>query len=663
MSVERLKELTALLQYHARKYYVEDAPEISDYEYDMLLRELAALEEQYPEYKDPASPTTRIVGEPLDGFETVTHTVPMQSLNDAFSEQEVLDFDERVRGLVPEGSEVTYVVEHKIDGLSVSLEYRDGLFVRGSTRGDGVTGEDVTQNLRTIPAIPLRLAEPVPYLEVRGEVYIDRRDFEKLNAAQREAGKPEFANPRNAAAGSLRQLDPSIARQRRLSIFVFNIQRAEGLSFETHDASLNYLQRQGFKVIPLGEVYRTIGDAMQRVHQIGAQRDTLPFDIDGAVIKVDSLALRDVLGSTSKCPRWAIAYKFPAEQQRTRVLDIVLQVGRTGAVTPNAVLEPVRIAGSTVSRATLHNMDYIEEKDIRIGDTVIIQKAGDVIPEVVRVDTSVRTGEERKFVMPTTCPECGEDIVRVEGEAAYRCVGENCPAQLARTIIHFASRDAMDIEGLGPAIIDQLLKRELIADQGDLYFLQKEQLVELEKMADKSASNLLNALEHSKSNELERLLFGLGIRHVGKGAARILAEHFRTMDGLIAADEAEICALYDIGEKIAHSVKHYFTEPKTGEVLDKLRRAGVNMACLHEKQAGGRLEGLKFVITGSFDEATRDELKARIEQQGGKVSGSVSKNTNYLLAGEDAGSKLAKAHQLGIPVIGLSELDALQAQA
>ncbi len=657
MSIARLKELTRLLTDYAYQYYVLDAPTVSDYEYDMLLRELAALEERYPDQKDPASPTTRVGGTVLAGFETVTHTVPMQSLTDAFSEEEVRDFDERVHGLLP-GEDVTYVVEHKIDGLSVSLEYVDGVFTRGSTRGAGVTGEDVTQNLRTVGAIPLRLPDALPYLEVRGEVYIDRRDFEALNARRAETEEPLFANPRNAAAGSLRQLDPAITRERHLNIFVFNIQQVTGRSFQTHSEGLAYLKEQGFKVIPLGAVYPTIDGALSRVREIGAHRSELPFDIDGAVIKVDSLALRASLGSTVKCPRWAIAFKFPAEQQKTRLTDIVLQVGRTGVLTPNAVLEPVRVAGSTVSRATLHNLDFIREKDIRIGDMVIIRKAGDVIPEVVEVVKAERDGTEREFHMPESCPECGGEIVRAEGEAAYRCVGENCPAQLARTIIHFATRAAMDIEGLGPAIVDQLLARGLIHDQADLYFLRKEDIADMEKMGDKSADNLLAALAASKSRGLDRLLFALGIRHVGSRVARILAEAFGSMDTLMAARPEDISALYDVGDKIAASVVHYFANPRSQALIAKLKKAGVLMT-FAAQAPGGKLDGLTFVITGSFAGLTRDALKTRIEAAGGKVSGSVSGKTSYLVAGEAAGSKLAKAQSLGVPVIGIDALDAM----
>lgn len=658
MSIERMKELTEQLNYYAHKYYVEDAPVIDDFEYDMLLRELTALEQKYPEHKDPASPTTRVGGEILAGFESVTHEVPMQSLTDAFSEQEVRSFGERIRGLLP-GDAITYVVEHKIDGLSVSLEYRNGVFVRGSTRGDGLVGEDVTHNLKTIHSIPLRLKEALPFLEVRGEVFINRADFEQLNTRREQAGEPLFANPRNAAAGSLRQLDSNITKNRPLDIFVFNVQQIEGRTFQTHDESLQFLKEQGFKTIPLGQVYTDIDGALSRVMEIGQSRDSLPFDIDGAVIKVNSLALRQQLGATTKCPRWAIAYKFPAQQQKTTVLDIVLQVGRTGAITPNAVLEPVRVAGSTIARATLHNMDYIAEKDIRIGDTVYIRKAGDVIPEVVSVIREARTGNERVFVMPDRCPECGGELIRAEGEAAYRCVGENCPAQLARSIIHFASRDAMDIEGLGPSLIDQLLRQELIHDQADLYYLDGAAVAALDKMGEKSAENLLTALDKSKQNDLDRLIFALGIRHVGKRVARLLAEEFRTLDGLMEADEAGISNVYDIGDKIAHSVKHYFADDRSLQIIEKLRRAGVNFTCLHEQVTAGTLGGKKFVITGTFEGFKRDELKAIIETHGGTVNGSVSKNTDYLLAGNAAGSKLEKAQALGIAILDKAGLDAL----
>lgn len=656
MSVKRLKELTKYLTYHAHKYYVEDSPEITDYEYDMLLRELKELEEKYPEQKDPASPTTRVGGAVLTGFDTVSHTVLMQSLNDAFSKEEILEFDQRVSGTLGD-MPYDYVVEYKIDGLSVSLEYHDGLFTRGSTRGDGAVGEDVTQNLKTVKSIPLRLTEPVPFLEVRGEVFIGKKDFEKLNIRREENEEPLFANPRNAAAGSLRQLDPSITKDRHLDIFIFNIQQIEGKEIATHAEGLEYLRKLGFKVVPQNRTYPDIGSAFARVLEIGEEREHLPFEIDGAVIKVNSLAERETLGATSKCPRWAVAYKFPAETKKTRVLDIVVQVGRTGAVTPNAVLEPVRVAGSTVSRATLHNLAFIRERDIMIGDNVLVRKAGDIIPEIIEVVKEDRTGEERPFIMPERCPECGAEIVREDGEAAYRCVGTNCPAQLVRNIIHFASKGAMDIDGLGPAIIEQMIDRSLIASPADLYFLKKEEVAGMEKMGEKSAQNLLDALEQSKGNDLSRLLFAFGIRLNGQRSSKLLAKQFRSLDAIMESEVEQMAAVHEIGEKTAQYVYDFFRNPANRELVEKLKAAGVNTLYLEKEGESDRLAGKKFVITGKFEGIPRTELTAKIEQNGGSVIGSVSKKTDYVLAGEDAGSKLDKANQLGIPVVGIAELD------
>ncbi len=656
MSVKRLKELTKYLTYHAHKYYVEDSPEITDYEYDMLLRELKELEEKYPEQRDPASPTTRVGGAVLTGFDTVSHTVLMQSLNDAFSKEEILEFDQRVSGALGD-MPYDYVVEYKIDGLSVSLEYHDGLFTRGSTRGDGAVGEDVTQNLKTVKSIPLRLAEPVPFLEVRGEVFIGKKDFEKLNIRREENEEPLFANPRNAAAGSLRQLDPSITKDRHLDIFIFNIQQIEGKEIATHAEGLEYLRKLGFKVVPQNRTYPDIGSAFARVLEIGEEREHLPFEIDGAVIKVNSLAERETLGATSKCPRWAVAYKFPAETKKTRVLDIVVQVGRTGAVTPNAVLEPVRVAGSTVSRATLHNLDFIRERDIMIGDNVLVRKAGDIIPEIIEVVKEDRTGDERPFIMPERCPECGAEIVREDGEAAYRCVGTNCPAQLVRNIIHFASKGAMDIDGLGPAIIEQMIDRSMIASPADLYFLKKEEVAGMEKMGEKSAQNLLDALEHSKQNDLSRLLFAFGIRLNGQRSSKLLAKQFRSLDAIMESEVEQMAAVHEIGEKTAQYVYDFFRNPANRELVEKLKAAGVNTLYLEKEGESDRLAGKKFVITGKFEGIPRTELAAKIEQNGGSVIGSVSKKTDYVLAGEDAGSKLDKANQLGIPVVGIAELD------
>lgn len=654
MSIERLKELTEKLNLYAHQYYVLDEPVVSDYEYDMALRELAALEEKYPEHKDPASPTMRIGGEILKGFESVTHSVLMQSLNDAFSKEEILEFDERVKGVLSE--EYEYVVEYKIDGLSVSLEYENGLFVRGSTRGDGSVGEDVTQNLKTIKSIPLKLKNPIPRLEVRGEVFIGKDDFEKLNTIREEKGEPLFANARNAAAGSLRQLDSSVTKDRKLDIYIFNIQSAEGKEFKTHHEGLMYLKEQGFKVVPKCEAYKNIDDAFERVLEIGAERDTLKFDIDGAVIKINDISQREKLGSTSKCPRWAVAYKFPAETKKTRLYDIVIQVGRTGVITPNAVLEPVRVAGSTVSRATLHNIDFIEEKGILIGDNVYVRKAGDIIPEIVGAEIKDRTGAERKFVMPDVCPECGAPLERAEGEAAHRCTGDSCPAQIARQIIHFASRDAMDIEGLGPAIVEQLLDRKLISSYADLYYLKKEDIVQMEKMGEKSAENLLTAIEDSKERGLSRLLFAFGIRLNGKRASQILAERFESIDNIISLEISDMAEIYDIGEKMASNVYNFFKNERNLEIISKLKAAGVKMTHEKEEAESESLVGKSFVITGKFEEMSREEISAMIEKNGGKVLSAVSKNADFLVAGEKAGSKLKKAQDLGINIIDLSEI-------
>lgn len=653
---EKIKELTALLTYHSHKYYVEDNPEITDYEYDMLLRELKALEEQYPEFKDPASPTVRVIGNVLDGFESVTHNVPMQSLNDAFSKEEIFDFDTRVREVIPD---VTYVTEYKIDGLSVSLEYENGLFQRGSTRGDGLVGEDVTENLKTINAIPLRLSEPVPYLEVRGEVFMPKSVFQKLNNERAAKGEPLFANPRNAAAGSLRQLDSSIARQRELDIFVFNIQQEEGLNIKTHHEGLAKLKKLGFKTVEQNSIFSTIEDAFAQVEKIGSMRDSLSFDIDGAVIKVNDLEARKALGSTAKCPRWAVAYKFPAETKKTKLLDIVIQVGRTGKITPNAVLEPVLIAGSMVSRATLHNLDFILERDILIGDNVYVRKAGDIIPEIVGAEEKDRTGDEIPFRMPETCPECGAKIVRMEGEAAHRCTGDNCPAQLLRKLMHYVSRDAMDIEGLGSAVLEQLLDAKLIASPADLYKLTKRDIMSLERQGEKSAENLLSAIENSKKNNLYRLLFALGIQLNGLKSSKAIAAQFQTMDAIMEGTFEDFVAIPDIGEKTAKNIVEYFQDNENRKEMMRLKEAGLNMCAVKHDRANNSLDGKKFVVTGKFEGFSRDELVAMIENNGGSTAGSVSKKTDFVLVGEDAGSKLTKAQELGVPTLTLDDFLAM----
>ncbi len=642
-----IEALRALLHHHNHLYYVLDAPEISDFEYDRLLRQLEDMEAENPALVTPDSPTQRVGGAVLDGFLPVQHSVVMESLADVFSLSELEAFDKRVRTVIPDAC---YIVEPKIDGLSVSLEYRDGVFFRGSTRGDGAVGEDVTQNLKTIRSIPLRLSSPLPYLEVRGEVFMPKKAFEALNAAREIAGEPLFANPRNAAAGSLRQLDSSIAASRKLDIYVFNIQKCEGISPKTHSESLAVLRTLGFKVIDTKPPVEDIAAAWTLVQDIGQKRSILSCDIDGAVIKVDSLSQRAALGSTSKYPRWAAAYKFPPEQQETTLLDIVIQIGRTGAATPNAVLEPVRIAGSTVSRATLHNIDFIHEKDIRIGDRVLVQKAGDIIPAVVGVLPEKRTGREQIYSMPEACPICGAPLLREGSEAAYRCSGDRCDAQKARGIEHFASRDAMDIEGLGPAMTEKLLADGRIHSFADLYTLTKNDILGLEGLGEKSAENLLSSIEKSKERGLSALLFALGIRHVGKRAASILAAHFRSMDALLSATKEEISSIHEIGEKMAESVLSYFADPAIHSALATLRAHGVSMT-ENVRKTGTLFAGKTFVLTGTLPTLSRAEASLLITNEGGKVSGSVSKKTDFVLAGNEAGSKLDKALDLQLPIL------------
>lgn len=645
MDIEKLREK---INYHSHRYYVLDDPEITDSEYDLLMQQLKNAEQEHPELITPDSPTMRVGGAPLQGFETVVHEVKMESLNDYFSFNELKEFDAKLSaalGFAPE-----YVVEPKIDGLSVSLEYENGVFVRGSTRGDGKKGEDVTQNLKTINSIPLKLNESIPYLEVRGEVFMPRASFARLNEQREITGESIFANPRNAAAGSLRQLDPSIVAKRRLDIFVFNIQRAQDLDVKLHSEGISALSRLGFKVIPIKETYNSINAAIERIEEIGKMRDALPYDIDGAVLKVNDLAVRQRLGSTSKFPRWAAAFKFPAEEKETTLTDIILQVGRTGAITPNAVLETVNIAGSNVSRATLHNEQYIIDKDIKIGDRVIVRKAGDIIPEIVRVVKEKRNGDEKTFYMPHECPVCSAPLYREEGEAVYRCTGDSCPSQKGRKIIHFASRDAMDIEGMGPSLVYKLLDSKIISDTGDIYSIKPENISAMENMGEKSAQNLIIAIENSKSRDLSPLIFALGIRHVGKRAGVILAEHFGTLDALMNAQEQEISSIYEIGGKIAESIVKYFSDKAVLENIEKLKAAGVNTTYKSEKK-GNLFEGKTFVLTGTLETLTRNDATKLIESQGGKVSGSVSKKTDYVVAGSEAGSKLDKAESLGITVL------------
>jgi DNA ligase (NAD+) len=651
-AMKRIEELRELLNKYNYEYYVLDRPSVPDAEYDRLMQELIALEEQYPDLKTKDSPSQRVGGQALDAFQKVEHRTPMLSLANAFNEDDLRDFDRRVRQEV--GDDVTYVCELKIDGLAVSVRYEDGYFVQGATRGDGVTGEDITENLKTIRSLPLRLNEPVT-LEARGEAYMPKASFERLNEQRRNRGEELFANPRNAAAGSLRQLDPKIAASRHLDLFVYGLANAEELGIDSHSAALNYLQQLGFKTNPERRRCANIDEVIQFVNEWHEKRSNLPYEIDGIVVKVDSFEQQEQLGATAKSPRWAIAYKFPAEEVVTKLIGIELSVGRTGVVTPTAILEPVRVAGTIVQRATLHNEDFIRQKDIRIGDSVIIKKAGDIIPEVVNVVPDRRTGEELPFVMPTHCPECASELVRLDGEVALRCINPKCPAQIREGLIHFVSRQAMNIEGLGEKVISQLFREGLIHDVADIYRLTKEQLIPLERMGEKSATNLLHAIEASKQNSLERLLFGLGIRHVGAKAAKVLAEHFETMDRLQTATKEELMAIHEIGEKMADSIVTYFAKPEVKELLNELRAYGVNMEYKGPKtpkpgDVHSYFAGKTVVLTGKLESLSRNEAKEKIEQLGGKVTGSVSKNTDLVIAGADAGSKLAKAQQLNIEI-------------
>ena len=634
------------------QYYVLDAPQMSDYDFDHKLRRLEELEAKHPELDTPDSPTRGVGGAVADGFAEVKHPVPLESLQDVFSLEELGEFGQRVEEALPDG--VEYDVEPKVDGLSVALEYENGVFVRGATRGDGRVGEDVTENLRTVRSIPLRLPESLPRLIVRGEVYMPKQVFEALNADLEVQGKPLFANPRNAAAGSLRQHDPRIAAARKLDIQVFNIQLAEGKTFQTHAETLEYLKSQHFKVIP-HETCATIEEVGERIAAIGDGRENYPFDIDGAVVKVNDLSQRTVLGSTAKFPRWAAAYKYPPEQKPSKVVDIVVQVGRTGVLTPKAVVEPVRLAGTTVTNATLHNQDFIAEKDIRIGDTVLVQKAGEIIPEIVAVLKDRRPEGTEPYLLPTVCPVCGAPVARDEDGAHIRCTGAECPAQLLRHLTHFASRDAMDIEGLGPAVVEGLVNAGLVKGPGDLYALKAEDVANLERMGKKSADNLIAAIERSKENDLSRLLFAFGIRQVGQKAGQVLARQFGSLDALMAADVETLTAVPDIGGITAQSIVDWFRSEQSRHLIETLRAAGVNFES-HAAPVGDALAGKTFVLTGTLEQFTRDEAKAMIEAQGGKVSGSVSKKTGYVVAGEAAGSKLRKAQELGIPVLSESDL-------
>ena len=636
------------------EYYVKDDPTMSDYDYDHKLRRLEELEGAHPELITPDSPTQRVGGKALESFTQVTHRVPLESLQDVFDFDELRAFDQRVRGVEPQ---VSYSVEPKVDGLSVALEYQDGQFVRGATRGDGLVGEDVTENLKTVKSIPLSIPDVPGTLIVRGEVYMPKKVFHALNEEREKRGEALFANPRNAAAGSLRQLDPKIAAQRRLDIAVFNIQWAENEEFHSHTEGLNYLAAKGFKVIP-HVTCSAIEEAVAEVQAIGEGRENYPFDIDGAVIKVDDLAQRQTLGSTAKFPRWAAAYKYPPEVKPSRLTDIVIQVGRTGVLTPKAVLEPVRLAGTTVTSATLHNQDFIAEKDIRIGDTVLVRKAGEIIPEVLSVVMDKRPADAVPYRFPEVCPECGAPVARDEDGAHIRCTGAECPAQLLRNLAHFASRDAMDIEGLGIAVVENLVKAGLVKTPGDLYFLREEDVAGLERMGKKSAQNLMAAIEKSKSQDLSRLLFAFGIRQVGQKAGKILAQRFGSLDKLQNAAVEELTAVDDIGAITAQSIVDWFASPQSQHLIERLKEAGVNMQA-EEKGADQRFAGKTFVLTGTLDRFTRAEATQMIEDRGGKAAGSVSKKTTYVVAGEAAGSKLRKAQELGVPVLTQEEFLAL----
>ena len=646
---KRIDELNKLTAYHAKKYYDEDNPEISDFEYDMLMVELRNLEKEFPEFISKDSLTQHVGGTVKEGFAKVEHEVPLQSLQDIFNFEDLYAFDERTKKALPEEN-IEYVVETKIDGLSVSLEYVKGEFVRGATRGNGLVGEDITENLKTIKHIPKKLKEAVT-ITVRGEVFIGKEEFEKMNQERLENEEPLFANARNAAAGSLRQLDSKITASRPLDIYIFNVQKSEDIVFESHFESLKYMKKLGFNVNPVVEKCKNIPETIEAINKIGENRENLSFGIDGAVIKVDNLKQREILGTNYKTPKWAIAYKYPPEKKATKLKDIVFQVGRTGAITPMAILEPVKVAGSTISKTTLHNEDFVKEKDLKIGDTVVIQKAGDVIPEVVEVLKEKRDGTEKDFVVPTKCPVCGADAVREEGEAIRRCIGIECPAKQYRNIIHFASREAMNIKGLGDSIIEEFLNRGFIKNIADLYELKLEDIASLKKNGKKFAQNLIDSIEESKKNDLYRVINGFGIRHIGVKAAKQLAKKYRSMDNLMEASLESLNAVDDMGEIMAESVFEFFAQPQTKDLVARLKNYGINMEALEEESTDLRFDGKIFVLTGSLDSFSRKEAEEIIEKFGGKTSGSVSKKTSFVLAGEDSGSKLTKARKLGIRVI------------
>lgn len=649
---KRIKELREKTEYHAKKYYDEDKPEISDFEYDMMMLELRTLESQFPEFITKTSLTQKVGGTAKEGFQKVEHEVPLQSLQDVFDFDEIESFDERVKKQAIENGieNPKYVVETKIDGLSAALEYVDGKLVRGSTRGNGLVGEDVTENLKTIKTIPQELPEKIN-ITVRGEVFISKKDFEEMNQEREENEEELFANARNAAAGSLRQLDSNITKNRPLDIYIFNVQKIESKEFNSHFEELEYLDKLGFNVNPVRIPCESKEEVIQAINKIGEDRESLTFGIDGAVVKVDDLNLRKIMGTTSKVPKWAIAYKYPPERKETILKEIVCQVGRTGVITPMAILEPVKVAGSTISKTTLHNEDFIKEKGLKIGDRVIIQKAGDVIPEIVEAVVSKRTGEEKEFEMPRVCPVCGAEAVREEGEAAVRCTGIECPAKLHRNLVHFVSREAMNIDGLGENIIAELLERKMISNIADIYDLKFEEIASLKKNGKKFAQNLINSINASKSNDLYRLITALGIRHVGVKAAKILAKQYDNIDNLSKATVENLSEVEEIGPIVANSIKEFFEQQQTKDLISRLKQAGVNIERQKDENEDDRFAGKTFVLTGSLEKYSREEASNIIEKFGGKTSSSVSKKTSYVLAGEDAGSKLTKAQSLGVTII------------
>ena len=649
---KRIKELRKQVEYHAKRYYDDDKPEITDFEYDMMMLELRTLESQFPELITKDSLTQKVGGTVKEGFQKVEHEVPLQSLQDVFDFDEIEAFDERVKKQAEENGieNPQYVVETKIDGLSAALEYVDGKFVRGATRGNGLVGEDVTENLKTIKTIPQELSEKIN-ITVRGEVFISKKDFEEMNQEREENEEETFANARNAAAGSLRQLDSNITKNRPLDIYIFNVQKIEGKEFNSHYEELEYLKKLGFNVNPVLIPCKNTEEVIKAIQKIGEDRENLTFGIDGAVVKVDDLNLRKIMGTTSKVPKWAIAYKYPPERKETILKDITFQVGRTGVITPMAILEPVKVAGSTISKTTLHNEDFVKEKGLKIGDRVIIQKAGDVIPEIVEAVVAKRTGEEKDFEMPKVCPVCGAEAVREEGEAAVRCTGIECPAKLYRNLVHFVSREAMNIDGLGENIIGVLLEKKMISNIADIYDLKFEDIASLKKNGKKFAQNLIDSINASKENDLYRLITAFGIRHVGVKAAKILAKTYNDIDNLAEADVENLSQVEDIGPIVANSIREFFEQEQTKDLISRLKQAGVNTQRLKEDDEDERFAGKTFVLTGSLENFSREEASNIIEKFGGKTSSSVSKKTSYVLAGEDAGSKLTKAQSLGVTII------------